>query len=148
MSVLIQLTDAVVAKLNEGVFSESFVAVRHYRPTHELAELRDLKVSVVPKSIESSVESRELCAFDYAIDVGVQKRVTPNTPAEIDALLSLVQEIDDALRMVTLTWPVEGDEDMEAAWIASANEPVYAPDHLAEHHVFTSVLTITYRIWR
>ena len=32
-----------------------------------------------------------------------------------------------------------------AAWVRTANEPVYAPEHLSERRVFTSVLTVTYR---
>jgi len=33
-----------------------------------------------------------------------------------------------------------------AAWVRAANEPVYAPEHLADQRVFTSVLTLTYRV--
>ena len=32
-----------------------------------------------------------------------------------------------------------------AVWVSITNEPVYAPEHLVEQRVFTSVLTLTYR---
>lgn len=34
----------------------------------------------------------------------------------------------------------------EAAWLKTANEPIYAHDHLAGDRVFTSVVTVTYRL--
>jgi hypothetical protein len=33
-----------------------------------------------------------------------------------------------------------------AAWVRTQNDPVYAPQHLAEQRAFTSVLTVTYRV--
>ncbi len=32
-----------------------------------------------------------------------------------------------------------------AVWVRTRNDPVYAPEHLAEQRAFTSVLTVTYR---
>ena len=35
-----------------------------------------------------------------------------------------------------------------AVWVRTANEPIYAADHLAEQRLFTSVLTLTYRVMK
>jgi len=33
-----------------------------------------------------------------------------------------------------------------ATWVRTLNDPVYAPEHLAQQRVFTSVLTVMYRM--
>ena len=58
---------------------------------------------------------------------------------EVAALGTLVDEIADYLCRRTLSGA------SFAAWVGITNEPVYAPEHLAEKRVFTSVLTVTYR---
>ncbi len=47
-AVITDLADAVVDKLNAASLSQSFTAERAYVPIHQLEQLSDLKVSVVP----------------------------------------------------------------------------------------------------
>lgn len=51
MSTIIDVTAALVARLNAGEFSQSFTAERKYQPVFELPELAELRVSVVPKAV-------------------------------------------------------------------------------------------------
>ncbi len=142
MNTLVAVADAVVAGLNAGSFGQPFTATRKYQPAFELAEMQTLHVTVVPKSVSISAAARDSSFFDCAIDIGVQKKVNPDTPSEIDALMNLAEEIADHLRMRRLeTLP-------EAAWLSITNEPVFAPEHLDQLRQFTSVLTVTYRVWR
>jgi len=141
-SVVVQVADAVVASLNAGSFSVPFVAQRRYRPTFDLAELDTLRVSVVPKSIEIANATRGRNQFDCVIDIGVQQKIDTDDTGAIDALMDLVQQIIDHLRKQQL------DDLPEAAWLRIANEPVFAPEHLDQQRVFTSVVTVTYRMWR
>jgi hypothetical protein len=148
-ALLIEVADALVAELNAeaakpagGVLGVQFVAGRHYRPQFDLADLKALRVSVVPKGITIASLGRASNQHDVAVDVAVQKKVDPADTAELDGLMLLVESLADFFRLRRLsTLPA-------AAWIKTENAPVYAPEHLEQHRVFTSVLTLTYRVVR
>ncbi len=142
MSVILDIADAVVASLNAGSFALEFEAERKYQPAFELQDMQTLHVSVVPKSLAITTAARDSGFFDVAIDIGVQKKVNADESAELDALMNLVEQIADHLRMKRL------DDAPNAAWLGVANEPVFAPEHLEQWRQFTSVLTVTYRVRR
>ncbi|MFO0839605.1 MAG: hypothetical protein U1D55_13900 [Phycisphaerae bacterium] len=142
MSTIIDIADAIVASLNAGTFSQPFEAERKYQPVFELPDMQTLHVSVVPRSVAITTATRESSYFDCAVDVGVQRKVNPDEPTELDELMNLVEEIADHLRMKRL------DEAQQAAWVAIENEPAFASEHLDQQRVFTSVLTVTYRVRR
>lgn len=140
MSVITDLADAVASSLNDATFSEEFTAERLHQPSFDLAELSELHVSVVPKSQTITNATRQHSFFDCEIDVGVQQKVADDT--EVDALLDLVQEIADHLRMKRLP------DYPQAGWLAIAHDPVVASEHLDQNRQLTSVLTVTYRVKR
>ncbi len=142
MSTVLEIADAVVASLNAGTFSQAFEAVRKYRPSFELEELPTLRVTVVPRSVAISAAARDSSYFDCAIDIGVQKKVNPDEPTELDELMNLVEQLADHLRLQRL------EEAPLAAWVGIENEPIFASEHLDQQRVFTSVLTVTYRVRR
>jgi len=142
MSVSSDIADAVATELNAapgGTFSQEFTAVRRVLPEFELADLAELKVSVVPKSVEMTRSTRAGAQYDIAVDIGVQKKLGKDFDTEVAALGTLVDEMADWLRGRILTQAPYG------TWLSIANDPVYVPEHLAERRVFTSVLTVTYR---
>jgi hypothetical protein len=141
-STIIAVADALVAKLQAGTFSLPCEIARGYRPVVELPDLADTKVTVVPKSLSISAATRVDGFYDCAIDIGVQRKVNPDDPAELDALMQLVEELGDHLRGKQL------DGFAAAVWLSLQNEPVFAPEHLEQHRQFTSVLTVTYRVRR
>lgn len=140
MSTLVAIADAVTASLNAGSFGTPFTAERLYQPAFELADLADLKVSVVPKGVTIATASRDGSYFDCAVDVGIQKKVADD--AEIDGLVDLAEEIADHLRMKRL------DGFPEAMWLSVEHEPVVAAEHLEQQRALTSILTVTYRVRR
>ncbi|MBI1373632.1 MAG: hypothetical protein GC159_12960 [Phycisphaera sp.] len=147
MSLVIDIADAVAAELNAApgspaTFSQAFTAQRQVLPIFELADLAALKVTVVPRSVQITGSTRAASQYEIAIDVGVQKRVGKQVDDDVETLSTLVDEIADYLRRRQLS------QATYAAWISIDNEPVYAPEHLAEQRVFTSVLTVTYRALR
>lgn len=142
MSLVIDIANAVTTELNAapaGTFEPAITAVRRVLPEFELADLAELKVSVVPKSIVITGSTRAVSQFEIAVDIGVQRKLGKDLDSEVAALATLMDQIADYLRRRPLT------ATPFAAWIGIANEPVYAPEHLAEQRVFTSVLTVTYR---
>jgi len=137
---LIAIADAVTASLNAGSFGTPFTAERLYQPAFELADLADLKVSVVPKGVTIATASRDGSYFDCAVDIGIQKKIADD--AEIDGLVDLAGEIADHLRMKRL------DDVPEAVWLSIEHEPVVAGEHLEQQRALTSILTVTYRVRR
>ncbi len=147
-ALVIDIANALVAELNTeaakpsgGVLGTPFVAARHYRPQFDLVDLKAMRVSVVPKGIAIASLGRSSNQHDIAVDVAVQKKVDPADTAELDGLMLLVERIADFFRLRRLAAAA-------AAWIKTENAPVYAPEHLEQHRVFTSVLTLTYRVIR
>ena len=138
---ILAIADAVVAQLNATAFSQPLVAVRHYQPVFDLSEMTALKVSVVPRSMSSKALDRNRDSFEYQIDVAVQRKVEL-TRGNLDALMELVEEIADHFR----SHPLAGFPQTRCVEVA--NEPVYAMEHLEEFRPFTSILMLTYRVWR
>jgi len=144
MKLTIDIADAVATELNvaeQGTFSEDVDAQRRVLPKFELADLKDLKVSVVPKGIEIENASREARRCDISVDIGVQQKVGKDVDAEVERLCELVEQIADYLAARGLS--AAGMSGV--AFVALANDPIYSTEHLADDLVFTSVLTVTYR---
>ena len=142
MSLATDIADAVATELGAappGTFSQPFAAERNVLPEFDLEDLADLKVTVVPKSVEITGSTRAASQYDIAVDIGVQKKLDSDLDGEVAALGTLVDEMADYLRGRTL------DQAPFAVWVRIGNDPVYAPEHLAQRRVFTSVLTVTYR---
>lgn len=141
MATIIQIADAVVAQLNSATFSQPITATRHYAPSYKLPDMKTLHVTVVPRGISSTSLDRNRDMFSYEIDVAVQKK-TDGDQATLDALMTLVEEIADHLRVGTLaSFPNARCMDVK-------NSPVFSPEHLDEFRQFTSVLTITFSLVR
>ena len=143
MALIFTIADAVAAELNAaqaGTFDPAFTAVRRVLPEFDLSDLAELKVSVVPKAVEINGSTRSVGQFDCQIDIGVQKKLGKDLDAEVMALCGLMDAIAGYLRRRPLS------AAPHAAWVRTQNDPVYAPQHLAEQRAFTSVLTVTYRV--
>ena len=141
MQMTIDLADAVTSQVNQsGIVTH---AKRQVLPIHDLSQLRALTVSVVPRGVQVQSITRKLSQYDCQVDIGIQQKLTvPQNEIDpvVKDLSGLVQQITDYLQRQPLT-------DMPyAIWIKVENEPIYDPDHLANQRVFTSVLTLTYRI--
>lgn len=142
MSVLTNIADAVVAELNDHDFGVQFTAERVYDPALEIRELKDLRVTVVPKGAETQTASRSLVQHDYRVDVAVRKKFDADSSAELDPLIDLVEAIGDFFKQRRL------QSMPNAAWVRTENPSAWSPEHLSEQRVFVSVLTFTFRVLR
>ena len=142
MAAITDIADAVVAKLNAASFAQEFTAERHYRPVFDLPEMGTLHVTVVPQGMALGPAGRGCNQYDYRIDIAVQQKFEDGDTAELDPLMSLVEQIADYFRLQRL------DGYPAAAWIKTENDPIYAVDHMEQNRVFTSVLTLTFRVMR
>jgi len=148
MAAIVDIAAAVVAELNGsegpkfGTPPAGLNAERAYRPTFDLADMKDLHVTVVPRGVELQGASRSMVQADVQIDIGVQRKLAAADNAEIDALMALAEQIGDFFR----THRLAGAPD--ASWVRTENVPIYSPEHLDQLRQFTSVLTVTFRVLR
>lgn len=137
MSLIMDMADAMVNTLNAHDFNKPFVAERLYVPMFDLKDMKDLRVSVVPRGVDTAIESRALVKHDVMIDVAVQQKLATEGNAEIDALMNLTQEIADHVR--------QRRSIDNCYWLKTENDPIYSPEHISGLRQFTSVLTFTFR---
>lgn len=140
MKLAIDIADAIVTEIDSNTFSEPFVVTRRVLPEYELADLKALRVTVVPKSVGINNITRQSSSFDVAIDIGLQQKIGKDTDSEVSRLSGVVSEIVSFLNRRKLTTMAT------VIFVSIANEPVYAPEHLSEKRLFTSILTIHYKV--
>ena len=140
MAVIINIADAVVAEMNGHTFSQPFTAVRTYDTTLPLEDAGTLRVTVVPKALADEVASRTTDQVDYVVDVGVRKKPASVSNAEMDPLVTLVEEIRTFFRRRRLA-ALPG-----AMCIRTPIETVFLPEHLREYGQFTSILSLVFRV--
>lgn len=146
---LIQVAEAVKDGLNANPFALEFTATREYVPVRELDEMGDaLYVAVVPTGLALAAADRTpRHTHDYTVDVGIQQKLprgatTPDqVAATCDPLMALAEAVCDLFRGRRLL-------DVPAVCVEVANSPVFHPPHLDEPRVFTTVVTLTYRMVR
>lgn len=140
MKIAIDIADAIVTELQAASFSEPLVISRRALPEFELSELKDLTVTVVPKSVEITNITRDSSSFDVAVDIGIQQKIGKDTDAEVQRLSGIVTELVSYLnRRTPASLP-------GVQFKSIANEPVYAPEHLSQKRLFTSVITLHYKV--
>lgn len=145
----VALADAVVDRINSGDYIDwVFTAERHYLPTYDLADWREVKVTVVPAARENKIDARGAGANarTYTIDVAIQKKLTKQSELErrdeCDVLSGLVSAIEDRLERVGFSWD---DCPRKAKWLGSEVDPLWSEDHLNEYGQFTAVIRLQYR---
>ena len=145
MGLATEMADAVAAELAAapaGTFTPAITPVRSVLPEFELRDLAELRVTVVPRAIEITSSTRAAGQYDVMIDVGVQQKLGADLDAEVAALGTLVDQIAAYLARRRLA------AAPKAHWAGIENDPVYAVEHLKQQRVFTSVVTVTYRLWK
>ena len=139
MAKLTEIADAVVEVLNGASLTPEFTAVRTLLPIYDLKALKQLKVSVVPKSRKITQGTRIHNIDEIQIDIGVQKKFSDDS--ELDGSLKLVEDICALFKAERL----EGYPS--AICVKKENEPIYDPAHLRQFRQFTSVITLTFKVF-
>ena len=142
MATVLQIADSVTAKLNSAVLSQVFTAERLYVPDFDLQDMRELRVSVVPRELTILAHDRTTSKYNARIDVAVQRKFEQGSNVEIDPLVALVEEIADLFRLKRL-------ESMPEARCVQVEHPViYSAEHWEQLRQFTSLLTLTFQLAR
>ncbi len=142
MTTVLQVADSVTAQLNAAEFDQEFVAERLYVPNFDLEDMKELRVSVVPRDVELLPHDRASNRCHCRIDVAIQKKFKEGTNAEIDPLVTLVEKIADEFRLKRLA-------SFHAARCIKAEHAVlYSTEHWEQLRQFTSLLTLTFELAR
>ncbi|MFI4912437.1 MAG: hypothetical protein ACIAQZ_12290 [Sedimentisphaeraceae bacterium JB056] len=131
----LQLSKQLAESLSGSNFSQPFNASAKVLPEYELSALKNLTVTIVPKSVEIINLTRAASNFQIEIDVAVQKKITTKIDTDVESLLTLVSEIVDFVNRRNIG---------EARFIKVSNDPIYSTEHLNEKRLFTSLITVTY----
>ena len=138
-----QMAQAISTLLNGGSFSIPFQSQVLLKPLFDLTDLGDLKVTVVPVSLGLEKIARGISSGQYEIDIAVQQKLPTETmDTLIESLMDLVLEI----ALFLDTTPLEYESGKHTAAVKTDIKPIYSMEHLAEYKVFTSVVTVTYKV--
>lgn len=140
MKIAIDIADAIVAELQAGSFSEPLSISRRVLPEFELAELKALTVTVVPKSVQIANITRQSSSFDVAVDIGIQQKIEKDTDAEVTRLSGIVTELVSYLNRR----PLSSLPNVQFKSIS--NDPVYVPEYLSQKRLFMSIVTVNYKV--
>jgi hypothetical protein len=147
LSQIIDIADAVVTAINGATLSQSVTAERFYVPVHDIEDPA-LHVTVVPAALDGKLlDRRGKNLFTYLVDVAVQKVIgvgsmtNDQIKAACDPLMSFAEEIADLFDGKPL-----GNSLVVCTNVK--NVPIFAPDHLDEKRLFTSLLTLEFKAGR
>ena len=142
MTTVLQVADSVTAQLNAAEFDFDFIAERMYVPNFDLEDMKELRVTVVPRDVELFPHDRAHNKYHCRVDVAVQKKFSKGTNEEIDPLVDLVEKIADEFRLTRLA-------SFQAARCIKAEHTVlYSSEHWEQLRQFTSLLTLTFELAR
>jgi len=140
LTTVLQIADSVTAGLNAARLSQVFTAQRLYVPNFDLEDMKELRVTVVPRELELGPLDREQNCVHARIDVAVQKKFNSGTNAEIDPLVGFAEEVADLFRLKRLV-------SFHAARCVKVEHTVlYSSEHWEQFRQFTSLLTLTFEL--
>jgi len=136
---VLQLAEQIVDTLNDGSFTLPFTAVKTLFPFYQLKDLSTLRVTVVPKSVNVTNASRKSSEFDYQVDIAVQKAVKTPDDIEVTALTELALAIAKSFRSKIY-------QNIGAVCFKQSIDPLYSTEHIQPPSVFTSVITLNFKV--
>ena len=141
-AVIIQIADAVAAALEAATFAVACDVERAYVPVHDIKDLVQLILTVVPTAESSTPLTRGgIRTYDYVIDIGVQRKA-PSTSDAFDPLILVGQQIGNLFRGRRLAnYP-------QALCITPENAPIFSPAHADQEGVFAALVVLTFRVIR
>jgi hypothetical protein len=142
VTTILQIADSVTAQLNAAALSKPFTAKRLYVPSFDLEDMKELRVSVVPRELVIGGLDRTTNRYEVRIDVAVQQKFSKGDNTEIDPLVGLLEEIADLFRLRRL------DSLPKARCIGVEHPVVYSLEHWEQLRQFTSLMTFTFQLAR
>jgi hypothetical protein len=137
-----QVADEVLVAVNALELSEPFTASRSFWPDRKPEDLLSLTLTVLPRAVERSADTRVSQRIDHVVDVLVQRKIDQTDRdgaiAELSSDVEAVAEALYALKAGTTGFVCVG----------VTIDPMVSAAHMQEHGVFTGVVTARLRALR
>lgn len=131
----IEIADALATAIDALDLGQAKTVARLYVPVIERSSLDRLTISVVPRSVDWSRSSRDRDTATISVDIGIMRPVSGVDDAQLDVAGAVVEQLRAAVRGVAMAG---------SAYLRMSRDPYYDPEHLRAHHVYTTVLTVSY----
>jgi len=135
------IAKAIVDDCNAATWTTPAEFTSSYVAREDLETIADLTVTVIYAGQRATMDNRNAWKHEYDIDIGVQKKVTTDTNAELDRYTELLDEIVDY-------WKDHTPGTTAARMIGAEWLNPFVPDHLTTNRVFTGVVRLTFRLVR
>lgn len=139
-----RIADGIAAILGAATLSQVFSTTRLDLPRRSLEAISGVVVTVVPRSKAKTILARSIVQEEVGVDVAVQAKVADDEPDTLAPYRTLTVEIDQLFEFGVIE---EGGVRI-ASWCGSQIDPIYSPEHLEEHRLFTSVVRLTFKAVR
>lgn len=136
-----QLAEDLIELLNGETWGLPFVAERKFEPeTRTLEEFQDLRCTVVVAAERKSSVARTKTQRDVDVDVAFQQKPDARDNEQLDPLDDLSEDVGTFLLR-----RVVGDDRFRCIAVEYKGTAPWIPEHLKEKHLWTSVVTATFR---
>lgn len=143
MSVHTDIADFVLGLIDPGggPWAHPFTAQRAWTPTLQPGDLETAVASVVPLRAERSLAARKRDQTDYDVAILLQQNTDGASASGTDARITVLDALaEEFMAAVTRQNPAG------AEYLRVVRDPVLDPDTIFDHQVFSTVITITYRV--
>jgi hypothetical protein len=134
----VTIADEMVDVINAETFSIPLTAERLYTVANDLRDLKTIKVSIVPKSVETVRTGRGFQTAKILIDLAVQR--TADDAEQCDALMTIADQIVGLFEFVDL--PSEFAKNT-----ATDRKFIYDAEGLETKKLFTALTTLTFELY-
>lgn len=105
------------------------------------------RVTVTPSAQAVRRAGRGVREREVTIAIAVQRRVTVVDGApDLDEFGGLAQLAEEIVDLFDPGPPFSGNDQSQGQWMETAQPVLFAQDHLDNHQLYTSVITVTYII--
>ena len=143
---VLKIADTLADVLNRDAaqFLLPYTAQSQLVPRHELTELAEICLDVVPLGDEQSAASRLKIEYRHIYRAGivVQKHLGAEEKCTARDLITFGEELSDYVRKVQLNLTPD------TQFVESTFPQLYDPDRIESGKVFYTVLQTTWRAWR
>lgn len=135
-----QVAEAVANMIRATVLPMTVSVNCSWSPQHKISELSYIPiVSVVPTTQDAKNSTRTKREKIFKIDIGIQKKLKVADNDEIDSIVFLSDAIADIFTPDCLNAYLAG-----TICLGPDHEPVVDVDHLDEHRVCTSLISVRF----
>lgn len=138
MDELSNIAAAIYAELSDASLPVPARIERKWLPAHDLKNLREAVICIVPVREEPARIARNIHQVEYFLDLGVLRKLSGTDEGEIDGLHALLRAAAAAL---------EGKQMSLSRWHKKTITVSADPESLETRRQYTGVVSLQYTGW-